>query len=70
MKGQRIFWRVTNLACMILQKKDTYGAWEYYLGLEHTDSAPKRAHQTNQVFIHIRYFGLKICTMELLMAIV
>jgi len=31
------------------QKKDTYGAWEYYLGLEHSDTAPKRAHQTNQV---------------------
>jgi len=36
---------------LIIQKKDTYGAWEYYLGLEHSDTAPKRAHQTNQVFI-------------------
>jgi len=30
------------------QKRDTYGAWEHYLGLEHTDSAPKRSHTTNQ----------------------
>ena len=39
----------------ILQKRDTYGAWEHYLGLEHTDSAPKRSHTTNQVrdFLHV-----------------
>ncbi|CAM6108023.1 unnamed protein product [Calypogeia fissa] len=30
-------------------KGNTYGAWEHYLGLEHTDSAPKRSHQSNQV---------------------
>ncbi|XP_049403180.1 ubiquitin C-terminal hydrolase 12-like [Solanum stenotomum] len=35
------------------QKRDVYGAWEQYLGLEHTDSAPKRsysAHQNRQNF--------------------
>lgn len=30
------------------QKKETYGAWEYYLGLEHADSSPKKSHQANQ----------------------
>ncbi|XP_024389478.1 ubiquitin C-terminal hydrolase 12 isoform X2 [Physcomitrium patens] len=30
------------------QKRDTYGAWEHYLGLEHADCAPKRSHTTNQ----------------------
>jgi ubiquitin carboxyl-terminal hydrolase 7 len=29
-------------------KRDTYGAWEHYLGLEHTDSTPKRSHTSNQ----------------------
>ncbi|PQM33692.1 ubiquitin carboxyl-terminal hydrolase 13-like isoform X2 [Prunus yedoensis var. nudiflora] len=30
------------------QRRDVYGAWEQYLGLEHTDHAPKRSHTTNQ----------------------
>eukprot|EP00250_Pteridium_aquilinum_P011968 c20422_g1_i1 orf=525-3878(-) len=30
------------------QKKETYGAWEYYLGLEHADTSPKKSHQVNQ----------------------
>ncbi|GBG84805.1 hypothetical protein CBR_g39181 [Chara braunii] len=29
-------------------QRDTYGAWEHYLGLEHADTAPKRPHQSNQ----------------------
>ena len=46
------------------QKKETYGAWEYYLGLEHTDSSPKRSHQVNQVtkksMILVVYFCLTL----------
>ncbi|PIN20240.1 Ubiquitin carboxyl-terminal hydrolase [Handroanthus impetiginosus] len=30
------------------QKRDVYGAWEQYLGLEHTDNAPKRSYAANQ----------------------
>ncbi|KAF3611037.1 hypothetical protein DY000_02050863 [Brassica cretica] len=30
------------------QRKDVYGAWEQYLGLEHVDNAPKRAYAANQ----------------------
>lgn len=30
------------------QRRDVYGAWEQYLGLEHTDNAPKRSYTTNQ----------------------
>ncbi|KAK4772063.1 hypothetical protein SAY86_013838 [Trapa natans] len=30
------------------QRRDVYGAWEQYLGLEHTDSAPKRSYAVNQ----------------------
>eukprot|EP00252_Welwitschia_mirabilis_P016662 TRINITY_DN3688_c0_g2_i2.p1 TRINITY_DN3688_c0_g2~~TRINITY_DN3688_c0_g2_i2.p1 ORF type:complete len:1108 (+),score=261.03 TRINITY_DN3688_c0_g2_i2:336-3659(+) len=31
------------------QRRDIYGAWEHYLGLEHTDNSPKRSHQVTQV---------------------
>ncbi|KAB2631495.1 ubiquitin carboxyl-terminal hydrolase 13-like [Pyrus ussuriensis x Pyrus communis] len=31
------------------QSRNVYGAWEQYLGLEHSDNAPKRAHAANQV---------------------
>ncbi|XP_057507402.1 ubiquitin C-terminal hydrolase 13-like isoform X2 [Actinidia eriantha] len=30
------------------QRRDVYGAWEQYLGLEHSDNAPKRAYVANQ----------------------
>ncbi|KAK9128013.1 hypothetical protein Syun_016810 [Stephania yunnanensis] len=30
------------------KRRDVYGAWEQYLGLEHSDSAPKRAYSANQ----------------------
>ncbi|CAL9089521.1 unnamed protein product [Musa textilis] len=30
------------------QRRDIYGAWEQYLGLEHPDTAPKRAYTVNQ----------------------
>ncbi|KAJ7296752.1 hypothetical protein O6H91_Y100900 [Diphasiastrum complanatum] len=37
-----------DIVNMRFQRRDTYGVWEHYLGLEHADSAPKRLHQTNQ----------------------
>uniref|UniRef100_A0A6V7QYI6 ubiquitinyl hydrolase 1 n=1 Tax=Ananas comosus var. bracteatus TaxID=296719 RepID=A0A6V7QYI6_ANACO len=30
------------------QKRDVYGAWEQYLGLEHSDATPKRAYSATQ----------------------
>ncbi|XP_047317730.1 ubiquitin C-terminal hydrolase 13-like isoform X2 [Impatiens glandulifera] len=30
------------------QKRDVYGAWEQYLGVEHTDYAPRRPYSANQ----------------------
>ena len=33
------------------QRRDVYGAFEQYLGLEHTDTSPKRAYSANQVTI-------------------
>ncbi|XP_024396662.1 ubiquitin C-terminal hydrolase 13 [Physcomitrium patens] len=46
--GRPDYLRDDDVVASRFQKKDSYGAWEYYLGLEHIDSAPKRAHQTNQ----------------------
>jgi hypothetical protein len=45
---------IHGLVCFVFsQKRDTYGAWEHYLGLEHTDSTPKRSHTSNQVLLHL-----------------
>lgn len=33
----------------IIQRRDVYGAWEQYLGLEHTDTTSKRSYTANQV---------------------
>jgi ubiquitin carboxyl-terminal hydrolase 7 len=30
------------------QRRDVYGAWEQYLGLEHSDNTPKRAYAVHQ----------------------
>ncbi|KAG4127183.1 hypothetical protein ERO13_D10G202000v2 [Gossypium hirsutum] len=30
------------------QRRDVYGAWDQYLGLEHSDNAPKRSYAANQ----------------------
>ncbi|KAJ6869923.1 hypothetical protein NC652_035737 [Populus alba x Populus x berolinensis] len=30
------------------QRRDVYGAWEQYLGLEHSDNTPKRSYAVNQ----------------------
>jgi len=40
-----------TLSCYytLWQRRDVYGAWEQYLGLEHTDNAPKRSYAANQV---------------------
>ncbi|KAF8694589.1 hypothetical protein HU200_038118 [Digitaria exilis] len=32
------------------QRREVYGAWEQYLGMEHTDTTPKRAYIVNQVY--------------------
>jgi hypothetical protein len=39
------------------QRRDVYGAWEQYLGLEHSDNAPKRSYAANQVCAVIKLIG-------------
>lgn len=43
------YYSYTVFLLIYLQRRDVYGAWEQYLGLEHSDSAPKRAYTANQV---------------------
>ncbi|CAO2820246.1 unnamed protein product [Amaranthus hypochondriacus] len=38
----------TDIVSSRFQRRDVYGAWEQYLGLEHTDTSPKRAYIANQ----------------------
>jgi len=40
---------VLTFVIWFLQRREIYGAWEQYLGREHTDTAPKRAYTVNQV---------------------
>ncbi|KAF8376840.1 hypothetical protein HHK36_031488 [Tetracentron sinense] len=38
----------SDIVSSCFQGRDVYGAWEHYLGLEHSDSAPKGAYTANQ----------------------
>lgn len=46
--GRPEYLQDTDVVASRFQKRDSYGAWEHYLGLEHTDTAPRRSHQSNQ----------------------
>lgn len=48
-----IFFRILMLL-LFFQRRDVYGAWEQYLGLEHTDNAPKRSYAANQASAHVK----------------
>ncbi|CAI9765932.1 unnamed protein product [Fraxinus pennsylvanica] len=38
----------SDIVSIRFQRRDVYGAWEQYLGLEHTDTTPKRTYAANQ----------------------
>ncbi|XP_054817460.1 ubiquitin C-terminal hydrolase 12-like isoform X1 [Prosopis cineraria] len=40
--GRPEYLQDSDIVSSRFQRRDVYGAWEQYLGLEHTDSAPKR----------------------------
>ncbi|OAY52179.1 ubiquitin C-terminal hydrolase 13 isoform X3 [Manihot esculenta] len=46
--GRPEYLQDSDIVSSRFQRRDVYGAWEQYLGLEHSDSAPKRAYTTNQ----------------------
>ncbi|OVA00858.1 Ubiquitin carboxyl-terminal hydrolases family 2 [Macleaya cordata] len=47
--GRPEYLQDTDIVSSRFQRRDVYGAWEQYLGLEHSDSAPKRAYAANQI---------------------
>ncbi|XP_058216224.1 ubiquitin C-terminal hydrolase 13-like isoform X1 [Rhododendron vialii] len=40
----------SDIVCNRVQKRDVVGAWEQYLGLEHSDTVPKRLKEGNQLY--------------------
>ncbi|KAJ0981726.1 hypothetical protein J5N97_009981 [Dioscorea zingiberensis] len=46
--GRPEYLQDTDIVSSRFQRRDVYGAWEQYLGLEHADTAPKRSYTANQ----------------------
>ncbi|CAK9152989.1 unnamed protein product [Ilex paraguariensis] len=46
--GRPEYLQDSDLVSSRFQRRDVYGAWEQYLGLEHSDTTPKRAYTANQ----------------------
>ncbi|KAG8650978.1 hypothetical protein MANES_07G083000v8 [Manihot esculenta] len=46
--GRPEYLQDTDIVSSRFQRRDVYGAWEQYLGLEHSDNAPKRSYAANQ----------------------
>ncbi|KAL4560640.1 hypothetical protein LXL04_032793 [Taraxacum kok-saghyz] len=46
--GRPEYLQDSDIVSSRFQKKDVYGAWEQYLGLEHPDTTPKRPYTANQ----------------------
>ncbi|CAI9091428.1 OLC1v1026461C1 [Oldenlandia corymbosa var. corymbosa] len=46
--GRPEYLQDTDIVSLRFQRRDVYGAWEQYLGLEHSDNAPKRSYAAYQ----------------------
>ncbi|GFS37789.1 ubiquitin-specific protease 12 [Actinidia rufa] len=46
--GRPEYLQDSDIVSSRFQRRDVYGAWEQYLGLEHSDNAPKRSSAANQ----------------------
>ncbi|XP_009368548.2 ubiquitin C-terminal hydrolase 12-like isoform X1 [Pyrus x bretschneideri] len=46
--GRPEYLQDSDIVSSRFQRRDVYGAWEPYLGLEHSDSSPKRSYAANQ----------------------
>ncbi|XP_031094460.1 ubiquitin carboxyl-terminal hydrolase 12-like [Ipomoea triloba] len=46
--GRPEYLQDSDIVANRFQRRDVYGAWEQYLGLEHTDNTPKRSYAANQ----------------------
>ncbi|KAJ4898182.1 Ubiquitin carboxyl-terminal hydrolase 13 [Raphanus sativus] len=48
--GRPDYLQDTDVVYNRFQRKDVYGAWEQYLGVEHVDNAPKRAYHNRHAY--------------------
>ncbi|KAI3520319.1 hypothetical protein L1887_09662 [Cichorium endivia] len=46
--GRPTYLQDSDIVSSRFQRRDVYGAWEQYLGLEHSDNSPKRSYAANQ----------------------
>ncbi|KAF9664825.1 hypothetical protein SADUNF_Sadunf16G0058300 [Salix dunnii] len=46
--GRPEYLQDSDVVFIRFQRRDVYGAWEQYLGLEHSDNTPKRSYAVNQ----------------------
>ncbi|WVY96171.1 hypothetical protein V8G54_028322 [Vigna mungo] len=46
--GRPEYLQDSDIVSTRFQRRDIYGAWEQYLGLEHTDNTPRRSNAANQ----------------------
>ncbi|KAL0401465.1 UNVERIFIED_CONTAM: Ubiquitin carboxyl-terminal hydrolase 12 [Sesamum latifolium] len=51
--GRPEYLQDSDIVSSRFQRRDVYGAWEQYLGLEHSDNAPKRSYAANQVYLAV-----------------
>ncbi|XP_020690617.1 ubiquitin carboxyl-terminal hydrolase 12 [Dendrobium catenatum] len=58
--GRPEYLQDSDIVSTRFQRRDVYGAWEQYLGLEHSDTSPKRAYQANQNRHHTSEKPVKI----------
>ncbi|KAI8539604.1 hypothetical protein RHMOL_Rhmol09G0196000 [Rhododendron molle] len=47
--GRPEYLQESDIISSRFQRRDVYGAWEQYLGLEHSDNTPKRSYAANQI---------------------
>ncbi|BAT89109.1 hypothetical protein VIGAN_05280200 [Vigna angularis var. angularis] len=61
--GRPEYLQDSDIVSSRFQRRDVYGAWEQYLGLEHTDNTPQRSYAVNQVsaFIDEQVSSSTIC---------
>ncbi|KVI07404.1 Peptidase C19 domain-containing protein [Cynara cardunculus var. scolymus] len=50
--GRPTYLQDSDVVSSRFQRRDVYGAWEQYLGLEHSDNASKRSYAANQPKLH------------------
>ncbi|KAJ7974826.1 Ubiquitin carboxyl-terminal hydrolase 12 [Quillaja saponaria] len=46
--GRSEYLQDSDIVYTRFQRRDVYGAWEQYLGVEHAENAPRRSHTANQ----------------------